>query len=552
MTIEVESRREFLQATGNAMAGWVLTAAAGLSPQVRGQGMASTPVSSSPPMARTALGSLRGAWMDGIAAFRGVPFAAAPVGARRFAAPALAQAWRGVRDATQDGPICPQTVSRLAAVMGDISSPQGEDCLTLTICTPAPDQAARPVMVWIHGGGYSSGAGSLPWYFGAKLAREGDIVVVGVNYRLGALGYFYWPEVSPGNLGLLDQHAALLWVREHIGAFGGDPNRITLAGQSGGAMDIINLLAAPSARGLFQRGLLQSGALSLPPPPAEEARRIGGLFIQELGIDPTVADIGQRLRGESADRILAAQLRVAQAESRVGNVSPPFRPVADGQFLPATLASGYPEKVAGQIDLMLGTTREEAAALLSVNKKMQSIDLVMVKHVLADNFSDPEAAAAVYLDLRPGATPAMLLGDAQTDQIFVFPNTRLAEAQAQSGRKAYMFQFDWQSPRAGLGACHCLELPFVFGTFEAFSQAPMLAGGDKSMMEALSVAMRRAWIGFVREGNPNHDGLPPWQPYEPERRITMRFDTVCGPVGDLSGYGWRSPAMPALRLKGER
>ena len=207
---------------------------------------------------RTKAGELRGARENGIAVFRGVPYAAAPVGELRFAPPQPVPAWRGVRDASQDGPIPPQGRSRLAHVMGDFERPQSEDCLTLNIWTPAADSKKRPVLVWIHGGAFASGAGSLPWYSGERFAANGDVVVVSINYRLGALGFLCLPGVSDGNLGLLDQVAALRFVRDNIAAFGGDPDNVTVVGQSAGAASIAILMTMPQARGLFRRAILQS------------------------------------------------------------------------------------------------------------------------------------------------------------------------------------------------------------------------------------------------------------------------------------------------------
>src|SRR5829696_6547352 len=195
------------------------------------------------PVATTDCGTLRGTHEQGVAVFRAVPYAAPPVDTLRFKPPARPAPWTGERDATVDGPIAPQGPSRLRAAMGDFSYPQSDDCLTLTIWTPSPDAARRPVLVWLHGGAFISGAGSLPWYSGATMARRGDVVVVGVNYRLGALGFMHLPGVSLPNLGLLDQFAALEWVSRNIAAFGGDPDNITIAGQSAGGFSVLAMLA---------------------------------------------------------------------------------------------------------------------------------------------------------------------------------------------------------------------------------------------------------------------------------------------------------------------
>src|SRR6185369_7545396 len=238
---------------------------------------------------RTAAGELRGAHENGVAVFRGVPYAAAPVGELRFRPPAPVPPWQGVRDATTDGPIAPQGRSRLAHIMGDFERPQSEDCLTLNVWTPAADSKKRPVLVWIHGGAFASGAGSLPWYSGERLAANGDVVVVGVNYRLGALGFLCLPGVSDGNLGLLDQVAALRYVRDNIAKFGGDPDNVTVVGQSAGAASIAIMMTMPQAQGLFRRAVLQSTPFGRMSRTLEDSHRIGRRFLEVLGVKPEEA-----------------------------------------------------------------------------------------------------------------------------------------------------------------------------------------------------------------------------------------------------------------------
>ena len=259
----------------------------------------------------TKAGALHGAREDGVAVLRGVPYAAPPVGDLRFQPPQPVPAWSGARDATRDGPIAPQGRSRLAHIMGDFEHPQSEDCLTLSIWTPAPDTKKRPVMVWLHGGAFSSGAGSLAWYSGEKFAADGDIVAVSINYRLGALGFLCLPGVSEGNLGLLDQVAALEFVRDNIAAFGGDPDNVTVVGQSAGAASIAILMTMPQARGLFRRAILQStpfGRMSRTP---EDAHRIGRRLLDVLGLKPEEAGTLTTL---PATKFVAAQGEVARLE----------------------------------------------------------------------------------------------------------------------------------------------------------------------------------------------------------------------------------------------
>ena len=247
--------------------------------------------------------------------------------------PAQYQGGAGIRDAIEAGPVCPQTPSRLRFAMGDFAARQSEDCLNLTIWTPRADNNRRPVLVWLHGGAYMSGAGAIDWYSGDKLAREGDIVVVGVNYRVGALGFLFQPDWSFANAGLLDQQAALEWVHENIAAFGGDPANITLWGQSAGAQSITFLLARPQSRRLFRRAILQSSPFGTPPRSPEMGTAIADKFVAALGFDASTAT-EQQLAQVPLDRLLAAQTIVntqtTKDTQRGGLPAPAFWPVGDG------------------------------------------------------------------------------------------------------------------------------------------------------------------------------------------------------------------------------
>src|SRR6516225_8215937 len=284
---------------------------------------------------RTKAGDLRGARENGIAVFRGVPYAASPAGDLRFSPPQPPPAWDGVRGATRDGPIAPQGRSRLAHIMGDFERPQSEDCLTLTIWTPAADAGKRPVLVWIHGGAFGSGAGSLPWYSGERFAANGDVVAVSINYRLGALGFLCLPGVSSGNLGLLDQVAALRFVRDNIAAFGGDPDNVTVVGQSAGASSIAMLMTMPAAGGLFRRAILQSTPFGRMTRTLEDAHRIGRRLLEVLGLKPEQA---AELKTLPAAKFVAAQGEVARLEKKFAAALAPFWPVIDGDVYPAEVA----------------------------------------------------------------------------------------------------------------------------------------------------------------------------------------------------------------------
>jgi len=490
------------------------------------------------PVVQTSTGALRGARQDGIAVFRGVPYAAPPVGDLRFEPPQPMPAWREVLDATQNGPIAPQGRSRLAHIMGDFERPQSEDCLTLNIWTPAPDNNKRPVLVWIHGGAFSSGAGSLEWYSGEQFAKDGDIVAVSINYRLGALGFLCLPPVSEGNLGLLDQVAALRFVRDNIAAFGGDPANVTVVGQSAGASSIAMLMTMPSARGLFRRAILQSTPFGRMTRRPEDAHRVGGRLLDVLGLKASQA---AQLKSLPFARFVEAQGEVARLERKFADALAPFWPVTDGTTIPGEIAPALHAGAGAEIDVMIGTTREEMAAFYCIDQEIAQAEAAAVEGVFAAYFKSDHRA---YLDeirrTRVSGGNAAVLGELMSDAVFRMGSLRMAEQRAAQGRPAYVYQFDWQSP-AGFESCHCLEIPFVFNNLAHWTDSPMLKGANAAEMTGLAAAMHGAWLAFVRTGKPDHAGLPPWPVYCGADRMTMRFDSVIGPVSDLAGLNWRKP-----------
>jgi para-nitrobenzyl esterase len=489
-------------------------------------------------LVRTKSGDLRGVTENGVTVFRGIPYAAAPVGDLRFAPPQPAAAWTGVRDATKDGPIPPQGRSRLAHVMGDVERPQSEDCLTLNIWTPAADGKKRPVMVWIHGGAFSSGAGSLPWYSGERFAANGDVVAVSINYRLGVLGFLCLPGVSDGNLGLLDQVAALRFVRDNIAAFGGDPDNVTVVGQSAGASSIAFLMTMPQARGLFRRAILQSTPFGRMTRTKDDAHRIGRRLLDVLGLKP---DEAAKLKSLPFERFIPAQGEVGRLEKKFADAQAPFWPVLDGTVIPGEVGPALKAGTGAEIDTMIGTTREEMAAFYGIDQDIAKADPAAVEGVFASMF--PTGHRPYYDEvrrMRATGTNAALLGDLMSDAMFRIGSLRMAEWRSDQGRPAYVYQFDWQSP-AGFESCHCLEIPFVFNNFEHWTDSPMLKGAKPAETAGLAEAMHRAWIAFARTGKPDHPRLPAWPPYRREDRMTMRFDSVIGPVSDLAGLDAREP-----------
>ena len=494
-------------------------------------------MSTTPPVAPQATisqGALRGTTEGGVAVFRNVPYAAPPLGALRFQPPTPAPAWVGERDATEHGAIAPQPPSRLRAAMGDFFCPQAEDCLSLTIWTPAPDQARRPVLLWLHGGAFMSGAGSLPWYSGATMAARGDMVVVGVNYRLGALGFMHLPGVSPPNLGLQDQFQALEWVSREIAAFGGDPDNISVAGQSAGGFSVLAMLAVPHARKRFRRAIAQSApfgrVMRSSAAAADSARRLQDLLGISTGADwlrVTVADI------------IAAQVKLTIATAEFANAVPPFGPVADAtlfgdDLLPAALAG------AAERDLMLGHTRDEMAAFFAIDERVKNASPDALAGRFRAHFGAAAKAAMEEYAERARSPSAMHhLGELVGDALFAGGCFAFAERLAALGHPAYAYRFDWAAPDNRFSACHCIELPFVFNNLDAWS-APMLDGGDPDAMARLARQTQDAWIAFARNGDPSHPGLPAWPRFSAATREVMLLDTPAGVRSDPAGRArWR-------------
>ena len=480
----------------------------------------------------TAKGKLSGALSGNVAVFRGVPYAAPPIGALRWAPPAPHPGWAGVRDATKDGAAPPQLPSRLERVMGraDFPNGQGEDCLTLTISAPWPAAGGkRPVMVFFHGGAWMSGAGSLSLYGGAELARFGDVVVVNINYRLGALGYLHVPGLpgsgSGANYGLLDHVAALEWVRDNIAGFGGDPANVTIFGQSAGGGSIATLMEMPNAVKLFRRAILQSAAI-MPHQTPETALRVTDEMLKALGLDR--ARIAA-LRDVPVAKLLDAQRAAVMALGKPSDPTPLYRMVHDGKVLDTDPPAGVAAGRAKGIDVMIGTVRDEVHAFFINNEAVANVDRAGIAAAIKPSAgARAEAVVDAYAKRVPGASAPALFATIRTDGMFRLPSLRFADAQEKHGR-TYLYRFDWQPTKdAPYGAAHCIELPFVFGNFADWDNAPvppaMLAGGDRAAMTRLARQMMGAWCAFARTGDPNHAGLPKWEPWSRASRRSFVFD----------------------------
>jgi para-nitrobenzyl esterase len=463
---------------------------------------------------RTRSGRVRGFVDRGMQVFRGIPYGA-DTGPRRFQPPAREPSWRGVRDATRFGAACPQ---RGAADAGS------EDCLVLNVTTPAPgDGKRRPVLVYIHGGGYTTGSGSDPLYDGVALCTRGDVVVVTLNHRLGCLGYLYLGEsgepayADAGNVGQLDLIAALQWVREHAAAFGGDPGNVTVFGQSGGGAKIATLMAMPAAQGLFHRAWTMSGQQVTAAGPRAAARRTA-LFLDALGTrDPRRA----------AQLPVAALLKAAAVRdpSPVEDMAMYFGPVLDARSLPRHPFHPDAPPQSAAIPMVIGNTHDETRGFLGRDPAMHALDWNTLPAALrAQQYVDlpVDQVVAAYRRMYPDYSAAQVFFAATTAGRSWRGAVLEAEARARQGAPTWAYQLDFASPLEGgrLGALHTLDIPLVFGTLAV----PGALSGDGPAAHHVSDAMSGALLAFARGGDPNHAGLPAWAQYSLARRETMLFD----------------------------
>ncbi|MET7868373.1 carboxylesterase/lipase family protein [Streptomyces cyaneofuscatus] len=455
--------------------------------------------------ARTVQGTVRGAVERGVAVFRGIPYAAAPVGARRFRAPEPPEPWEGVRDALAFGPTAPKRpyAPPLDRLLPD-PAVEGEEWLNLNVWTPSlpPEAEGLPVLVWIHGGSLLHGSSAVPVYDGSAFARDG-VVLVSVNYRLGVEGFGLFPD-APANRGLLDQLAALEWVRDNIAGFGGDPDRVTVAGESAGAVSIGALLATDRAAGLFRRAVLQSGAPAALTPDA--ARGTTELIARRLGVPATAAAFA----AVDPDALLTAQTEVTSAGNPLTGRNS-FQLVVDGELLTQDPAEApRTGSAAAGVDLLLGTNTEEYRLWFVPGGLTERISRLKLRLALL-KFKVPNATARTYRANRPEATPGELLGALATDLLLRVPLNRLADARAGAPGATYVYEFGWPSPVQRLGACHALELGFVFDTL-AHPDTMALTGPNAP--QELADAMHRAWVEFATTGDP---GWPSWAASRPVR-----------------------------------
>ena len=501
------------------------------------------------PEVRTAAGAVRGRWEAGVAVFRGIPFAESPVGALRLAAPRAATQWTGVREAQSFGPPPPQGGGFGAGASAHDAA--DDNWLTVNVWSAEPGPGAGlPVMVWIQGGGYTYGMSGLPEYDGGRLARDGGVVVVTFNYRTGLEGFGQF-EGAPANRGLLDQVAALEWVRDTILGFGGDPGRVTVFGESAGAGSVAALLAMPRAAGLFGRAIAQSvpGTFFSP----ELAADIGTSCAAELGLRPTLADLST----VSPDRLSAAgdavASKTAQWAHRWGlpaHRSILYSPVIDGDVLPVTPWEALAAGAGRDIKLLVGHTRDEQRLFTAIEGLLGQVTPEQATAALAVFAPGPDGARR-YRDSFPGAGPDELYELVHSDWLFRMPSLHLAQAQTTAGGRAHVYELTWPAPgMAGvLGACHGLDVPLVFGNLDRGQPAMLIGGSPSPEAEAVSAHMRAAWTAFAAHGSPG------WPLYDAERRLTQLFDadpTITAYPEEASRLIWQNHAFLALPLIDDR
>jgi para-nitrobenzyl esterase len=474
--------------------------------------------------AQTRQGRVEGIHVDGVHVFRGIPYAAAPFGPLRMQPPAPAPSWDGTRDCTRFGPTAPKSPypQPFDTLLAEPAIP-GLNCLNLNVWTAVLGDARLPVLVWIHGGAFLNGSGAVPQYDGTAFARDG-VVCVTINYRLGADGFLFLDD-GVANVGLLDQVSALQWIQDNIASFGGDPHRVTIAGQSAGAMSVIALLSMPRAAGLFSRAIAQSGAGQHALTSATAARA-GNYLAAQLRVEASrkaiaAVPVQQLLDAQNA---LIADMQASQDSVRWGEIAANlmvFEPVVDGEILPALPLDGLRSGAGRDVEVMIGTNTDEQRFFMVPTGAMNYIDETALRAAAAA-FGLGEAALRVYHANRPGASAGDLLAAISGDWFFRIPAVRVAEARIQSF--TWLYEFAWSTPL--LGACHYADVAFAFDTLQS-EGAGRLLGFEPP--QSLADSMHGAWVAFIRTGDPG------WGRYTTQERATMVFNTSSAVTQDPRG-----------------
>jgi para-nitrobenzyl esterase len=484
-------------------------------------------------------GKLRGMRDNGAISFKGVPYAAPTGGRNRFMAPQPVASWTGVRDALRFGDRCVQE----RETFGDApilswyaqTEPFSEDCCVLNVYTPALDAARRPVMVYIHGGGYFTGGGGGAVLDGSNLAKYGDVVVVTVNHRLNVFGYLNLAHLDAehfsdaANAGQLDLIAALKWVNRNIAAFGGDPGSVTLFGQSGGGSKIMVLMAMPGAKGLFHRAINMSGTSGTTIVPATATESYVDEFLKQLSIDKANLRKLQDLPGEA---LVKARIAAVEAK-REGS-----RPVIDGRHILASSMTPQGLPVHAAVPLLQGNANTEASFYFADDVRQMRLTPKQVKTRLSQQFGIDDAQAesimAAYRQDEPNRTPSEVLVALITDTLFRIPMLRAADAKATAKQApVYLYNFVWRAPVDGgmWGSPHAIDIPFAFGNTD---KATSLVGTGPEPAE-VSRNLMSAFVAFARTGNPNTPRTPDWKPYDAATRPTMTIDMKCRVVDNYHG-----------------
>jgi para-nitrobenzyl esterase len=480
-------------------------------------------------IAETEFGKVRGVDVEGIKIFKGIPYGASTAGKNRFMPPGDPARWVAVRDALEFGPSAPQsdpgvrrTTSDLAVAAAGLP-PEGEDCLVLNVWTPAlNDGRKRPVMLWCHGGGFSTGSGSSPGTDGTNLSRRGDVVVVTINHRLNVLGFTYLADLAgagfaqSGDVGMLDIVHALKWVRENIAQFGGDAGNVTVFGQSGGGRKVGTLLAMPSAKGLFHRAIIESGA-TIKLVERDQANRVAGELLSMLGLNKSQV---RELQNLPIEKVMGAYFTVVRSMN-VDQMTMGFSPTVDGKAVPRHPFHPTASDVSAGVPVMLGSTRTELTS--SADAAAFSLSEEAMRERVRNLFPDHAThIIETYRTANPGAAPSDLYFLIASDNRYGAPVMKIAERRAALGKgPVYLYYFCWESPIDGgrLKSPHTIEIPFAFDNVKSSRLT-----SSSPDAPALADKVSDAWIAFARKGDPNTPKLPRWPAFNQQDRPTMVFN----------------------------